>query len=135
MLLDAHEAPSARPCSKRSSKYGSTSEVLPVAARVAAVHVDERDVEVQRRRGDELLAVVVRRRDRADLGLTVDDVGAEADAGRQERHPPRRGLQAEEEHALVELERSMTAPVWRAARKCGSSAIESSEHERVDDLA
>ena len=28
-----------------------------------------------------------------------------------------------------------TAPDWRALRKCGSSAIESSEHERVDDLA
>ena len=86
-------------------EVGVDVEVLAVAARVAAVHVDERDVEVERRRGDELLAVVVGRRDRADLGLAVDDVRAEADAGRQERHPPRRGLQPEEEHALVELER------------------------------
>ena len=61
---------------------------------VAAVHVDQRDVERERRRRDELLAVVVGRRHGADLGLAVDDVGAEPDARRHERHPPGRGLQA-----------------------------------------
>ena len=108
-------------------EVGVDVEVLAVAARVAAVHVDERDVEVERRRGDQLLAVVVGRdapcgsraggRRRPSRGPTR--VG-------QERHPPRRGLQPEQEHALVELER-LTAPAWRAVRKCGSSAIESSE--------
>ena len=39
----------------------------------------------------------------------------------------RGGLEPEEEHALVELASSSIAPAWRAARKCGSSGIESSD--------
>ena len=65
----------------------------------------QRDVEVERRHGDQLLAVVVRasvtvRR----LGLTREHVGAEPGPGRQERQPLRGRLQARLEHALVELD-------------------------------
>ena len=104
----------------RSSKYGSTFEVLAVATLVAAVHVDERDVERQRGHRDELLAVVVRRASRcADARVDAHHVGAEPDARREERHPPRRGLQPEQEHALVELGRARPRPT---AGRCGSAA-------------
>jgi len=63
------------------------------------------DVEVQSRCRDQLLTVVVGRDDGAYLVLALEQIGAEPHAGRQERHPPRRGLEPEQEHALVELER------------------------------
>ena len=52
-------------------------------------------------------------------GLKRMHVGAEADPGRQERHAPRRGLQAEQEHALVELHRARPRPT---GGRCGSAA-------------
>ena len=45
-------------------EVGIDAEALAGAALIAAVHVDERDVEVERRHRDEHLAVGVRRLDR-----------------------------------------------------------------------
>ena len=65
--------------------------------------MDERRVELQRRHGDEGLAVVVGRLHALQLGL-IGDARADADAGRQEGHAHRRGAQAPVDHALVEFE-------------------------------
>jgi acyl CoA:acetate/3-ketoacid CoA transferase alpha subunit len=71
---------------------------------VALIHqhrADQGGVELEGGHGDELVAVVEGRRDRLELRVVAQQVGAEADARRQERHPPRRGLEAEEHVALV----------------------------------
>ena len=104
-LLDAHE-PLRRGLQEQVVEVRVDVEVLPVAPPVTAVHVHDREVERQRRCGHQLLAVGVGRGDGADLGLALDEIGAEAHPGGQERHPPRRGLQAEQEQALVHLERA-----------------------------
>ena len=76
-------------------------EVLAVAAGVGAVHVHEGGVHREGRHGDQLLAVVEGRGDHPHAVVVAEDVGAEADAGGEERHPPGRRLEAEQEHALV----------------------------------
>ena len=63
----------------------------------------------------------------ASVGVEAHHVGAEADARRQERHAPRRGLQAEEEHALVELGRLRPR---RTGGRCGSAARARSSRAR-----
>ena len=68
---------------------------------------------------DQLLAVVVGRVHRAEVGVDVEDVGPETGASRKERHAPRRGLQPEQEHALVELGRLDRA---RSGARRGSAA-------------
>ena len=62
--LDRHEA-ARRGHAHEIVEVGIDAEVLAGAALVAAVHVDQRDVEVERGHRDELLAVGVRRLDRA----------------------------------------------------------------------
>ena len=70
----------------------------------------------------------------ASVGIEAHHVGAEADAGRQERHAPRRGLQAEQEHALVELGRLHRARLAGVAEvRLERDRVE--RHERVHDLA
>ena len=86
---------------KRSSMYGSGPRYMALPRGVGHVHVHERGVHRERRHGDELLAVVERRGDHPHPVVVAEDVGAEPDTGRQERHPPGGGLQAEQEHALV----------------------------------
>jgi hypothetical protein len=107
-------------------EVGIGPEVLAVTRRVRAVHVHERDVELQRGHRDELLPVVVGRAHRLELGIQLQDVGAQARARGQEWQPVCRRVQAPLEHPLVELERLDRAGLARA-RKCGSSGIESSE--------
>ena len=102
----------------RSSKYGSTFRYWPVPPWSPRCMWIERDVERERGHRDELFAVGVGRPHRAQLGVEAHDVGAEADARRQERHAPRRGLQPEEEHAFVELGRARPR---RPAGRCGSA--------------
>jgi hypothetical protein len=81
------------------------AEELAVAARVGAVHVDQRDVERQRRHRDEFLAVGVRGTHRAQRRVDRHHVGAEARARRQERQPQRGGVEPPLQHALVQFGR------------------------------
>src|SRR5262249_5356565 len=105
-LLDRHEPPRRRQA-EQIVEVRVDAEVLAVPAGVAAVHVDERDVELERRHGDELLALVippaVRRLHGAQLRIEAEHVGGETGPSRQERHAPCRRLQPQEKHPLVEL--------------------------------
>ena len=66
--------------------------------------------------------------------MTAQQVGAEPGPGRQEGHPPRRGLQAEQQHALVELHGlDRAALAGDAEVRLERDGVE--RHEAVDDLA
>ena len=103
----------------RSSKYGSMFRYWPLPPWSPRCMWIERDVERERRHGHELFAVGVGRAHGAQVGVHPHDVGAEPDTRRQERNAPRRGLQAEKEHALVELGRASPRPI---GARCGSAA-------------
>ena len=106
-------------------------EELAVAAGVAAVEVHERGVELERRRGDERLAVVV--------GRDRPCAAGRSSIKRSEPSPTRVGRNGTRHAAACSPSRnspssygsSSTAPDWRAARKWGSSGIESSDTKRV----
>ena len=118
----------------RSSKYGSTLRYWPVPPWSPRCMWMSATSSVERGHRDELFAVGVRRRDRAQRRVEAHHVGAETDARRQERHAPRRGLQAEEEHALVELHRRDRARLAGVAEvRLERDRVE--RHERVHDLA
>ena len=93
---------------------GIGAEDLPVPGGVGPVDVDDGGIELEGGHGDQLDVGVVRIRherafgsvggaDQAQVGVDREDVGAEAGPRRQEGHPPRRRLEAEEEHPLVHL--------------------------------
>ena len=111
----------------RSSKYGSTFRYCPLPPWSPRCMWTSATSSVERGHRDELLAVGVGRAHRAQVRVDAHDVGTEPDTSREERNPPRRGLQPEEEHALVELGRAAPRPTAAALRKCGSSGIESSD--------
>src|SRR5918995_4152140 len=117
-LLDRHE-PAFGGHAEQVVEVRVDSEVLAVAAGVAAVHVHERDVEVERGHRNQLLALAVgasvRRLDRAQLGIEAEHVRSEAGARRQERHAPRGGLEPEEGHPLVGLARLDPTPLANGA--------------------
>ena len=125
--LARHEAPLRGPA-EEIVEVRIRPEVLRVAALVRAVHVDQRDVE----RGAPAPRRAPRRPRTASgrfgvAGCFSHDVGAEARPRREERQAERRGVEPPLEHPLVELERPRSSPVSRAARKWGSSGIESRE--------
>ena len=108
------EEASLRRTEKESVEEGVGSEHLPVAGGIRAVGMDDRRVEPQRGHGHELHVGVGRvgqegapgpvgRAHQAQIGVDPQHVGAETGPGRQERDAPRRRLEAQEEHALVDL--------------------------------
>ena len=83
-------------------------EELCVAAPIRAVQVHEGDIELQCRYRQQHLGfgptgTRVGRSDGPQIREDAGHVGAEPCAGRQERHPPRRRLEAEQQHPLVPL--------------------------------
>ena len=76
---------------------------LNIAAMVAALDVDQRGIELQRGHRHHHLAIVIRRLHGLEPAQ-FDQIGAEPDAGRQERQLEGGGLEAPLEHALVEFE-------------------------------
>jgi len=95
------------------------AEHLAISRRIGAIHVNERDVEVQRRDSDELFPVVVRRLHGSEVRIDLQDIRPEARAGRQERKPLRCRPKPQKEHSFVELYR-----VDRArSRKLGGTGL------------
>ena len=99
---------------KSGSKKRVGAEHLPVAGGVGPVGVDDGGIEVEGGHGHQLDVGVGRVGEvrvpgavggahQAQVGVDGEDVGAEAGPGGQEGDPPGRRLQAEEEHALVDL--------------------------------
>ena len=101
--LAGHVSPRRPPGRTGRRSTGPGPRYCPLPRRVGPVQVDQRGVEAQRRHGDELLAVGVRRADRAQLRVDPQHVGAEPGPDRQERQPVRGGEQAPVQHALVQL--------------------------------
>jgi hypothetical protein len=113
---------------KSWSKNGSSSRICPLPARSARLTCTRRrpaGSPAPRPAPRAAARAGVRRRHRAQVGVEREEVRAEPGAGRQERQPPRRGLQAEQQHALVELA-GASSPDSRARRKYGSSGMTSS---------
>ena len=129
-LLGRHERLLGAPSQNMSSKNGSRPEELAVAAHVGPVHVDQRDVEVERRHRDELFAVVVGRRHGLERRVESSSRRSRARPGSDRngiRHAaamsPSRNIPSS--NSVVS-----TAPGLLALRKCGSSGIESSDTNR-----
>ena len=111
--LGRHEAALGRPEEERVEE-GVGAQDLAVAGGVGPVGVDDGGIEVEGRHGDQLHVGVGRvgqvgavgavgGAHQPQVGVDGEDVGAQPGPGGQEGHPPRGGLQAEEEHALVHL--------------------------------
>jgi hypothetical protein len=78
-------------------------EELGVAVNVGAVHVDERDVELEGRDGDQILGVVVGRAHEAQPRVDGQHVRAETGARREEGQSQGCRVETPLEHPLVEL--------------------------------
>ena len=77
------------------------AEVLALPRGVGPVHVHEGGVEVSAGTATSSSPSSYGEVTMRTPGVVAEEVGAEPDAGRQERHPPGGRLQAEQEHALV----------------------------------
>ncbi len=124
---------------------GVGAEDLRVASAVGAIGVDDRRVEAEGRHGDQLdVGIVgvgevgtsgaVGGPDEPQVGIDDEDVGAQPRPCRQERDAPRRGLQAEEEHPLVQLHH-LDAAVLPRGPPMGIEGDGVERHEAADDLA
>ena len=123
--LGGHEA-AVGGAEEERVEEGVGAEHLAVAGGVGPVGVDDGGIEVEGRHGDQLDVGVggigevravgtVGGAHQLQPGVDGEDVGAEPGPGGQERDPPRRRLQAEVEHALVDLHHLDAAVLARGA--------------------
>ena len=142
--LGRHEAALGRPEEERvEERIGP--EHLAVAGGVGPIGVDDGGIEMEGRHGDQLDVGVGRVGEvravgavggahQLEVGVDGEDVGAQPGPGGQEGDPPRRRLQAEEEHALVHLHDLDPAVLARGAPvRIERDGVEGDE--AADDLA